>query len=310
MGAPFYVKNWVLTGNPLYPFFYRLFGGVGWDADQARIYDLFLQNLGMGRGWLDYLLLPWNLSFHARMHSPQFDGVMGPMFLLLLPFLAGIRKVPWAVKVLLVYAGATFLFWAASAQQIRYLIPVFPPLAVVVGYVMGRFRDRKPVFVLLVCLFGVGLCVNGYSIAGEYLKIKPHRYVLGKEDRDAFLSRIIPSYPMFRYINAQLPVDANIFFIYMRNLGFLCDRAYYSDSILESHTVQKILSRSGTVEKLHRFMRKGEFTHVLFDTKYVLGPKSALNTTQKQRFLEFRNRFLTHLKTEKERYCLYGIGQQ
>ncbi len=91
-GSPFYLKNWIVMGNPFYPFFYGIFGGRGWDGDQARLYDLFIQNLGMGRNLLDYLLLPWNLSLRAKMDSPQFDGILGPIFLLTLPFLAGVRR--------------------------------------------------------------------------------------------------------------------------------------------------------------------------------------------------------------------------
>jgi 4-amino-4-deoxy-L-arabinose transferase-like glycosyltransferase len=307
VGTPFYIKNWALTGNPLYPFFYGVFGGKGWSADQARLYDLFLQHLGMGRRWIDYLLLPWNISFKARMHSAQFDGVLGPVFILTLPFLVCIRKIPWAVKVLLVYAGSTFLFWAVSAQQIRYLIPVFPPLAVAVGYVIGCFRNRKPIFVLLMLLVSIGVCVNGYSVSTELAKIKPYRYLTGKENREAFLSRVIPAYPMFRYINTKLPADAKIFFIYMRNLGYLCDRAYYSDSIIESYTIQQILGRPQAPEAAHRFLREQGFTHVLYDGNYVIGPESALTEFQKHGFLEFRDRFLSQLKTEKGRYFLYRI---
>jgi len=307
VGAPFYVKNWTLTGNPFYPFFYGLFGGKGWTADQARQYDLFLQNLGMGRGWLDYLWLPWNISFHARMHSPRFDGVMGPVFILILPFLGWARKIPWAVKVLLVYAAFTFMFWAVSAQQIRYLIPVFPPLAVAAGYAIGCFRSRKPLFALLVVLATAGVCVNGYSIAAEFIKIKPYRYILGQEDREAFLSRILPAYPMFHYINTQLPADAKIFLIYMKNFGFLCDRAYYSDSIIESYTLQQILSRPRAPEAVHDFLLENGFTHLVYDIGYVTGSRSPLTDRQKQRFLDFQNRFLTHIPTGNERYALFGI---
>ena len=72
------------NGKSVLSVFYDIFGGLGWDADQARIYDLFIQNLGMGRSLADYLLLPWNLSIRASMDSPQFDGVLGPLFFLTL----------------------------------------------------------------------------------------------------------------------------------------------------------------------------------------------------------------------------------
>ena len=139
---------------------------------------------------------------------------------------------------------------------------------------------------LLVFLVDIGLCVNGYHISKEYIKIKPHRYVIGKEDRDTFLSRIIHSYQMFQYINTHLPADAKIFFIYMRNFGFLCNRAYYSDSIIESYTIQKMFSQPQAPEEVHCFLRKSGFTHILYDTNYVTGAQSAFNDRQKQLFLD------------------------
>ena len=92
VGAPFYLKNWIMTGNPLYPLFYDIFCGKGWSAEQAGYYDTFIKSLGMGREMVDYLLLPWNLSFYAKMNSPIFDGLIGPVFILVLPFAFGMRK--------------------------------------------------------------------------------------------------------------------------------------------------------------------------------------------------------------------------
>ena len=160
---------------------------------------------------------------------------------------------------------------------------------------------------LLIFFVGIGLCVNGYHISKEYIKIKSHRYVIWKENRDTFLARSIPSYQMFQHINTHLPPDAKIFFIYMKNLGFLCNRTYYSDSMFESYTIQKLLSRPQAPDALHRFLRNSGFTHVLFDTNYVIGPKSALTDGQKQLFLEFKNRFLNHVKSENRRYYLYRV---
>ncbi|HLO97107.1 MAG TPA: hypothetical protein VK171_00815, partial [Fimbriimonas sp.] len=35
IAAPWYIKNWITVGNPVYPFFYSLFGGKNWDAYQS-----------------------------------------------------------------------------------------------------------------------------------------------------------------------------------------------------------------------------------------------------------------------------------
>ena len=57
-GSPFYLKNWVMTGNPLYPLFYQVFGGKGWSTEQAAYYDIFIKSLGrVATCWIMYCFL-------------------------------------------------------------------------------------------------------------------------------------------------------------------------------------------------------------------------------------------------------------
>ena len=307
-GTPFYLKNWIVSGNPLYPFFYQIFGGKGWSADQAAYYDLFLENLGMGRHLLDYLLLPWNLSFKSQMDSPVFDGLMGPVFILVLPFLVGMqKKISVEVKIVMAYSFLAFLFWASSAQQIRYLIPLFPFLAIMVGFVFSHYRKHKILFTLLSTFILWGLVFNGYHMAKDFIKIQPVNLLAGREDKDTFLARNIPSYPMIQYVNAELPENAYILTIYMKNLAYLYKRPFYSDSMFESYTVETILNKAKTPEAVWLALKRKGFTHVLYDINYVLGDASTFSEEEKGLFIDFQNKYLTLVKNGRERYFLYRL---
>jgi len=305
-GSPFYLKNWLTSGNPFYPFFYGIFGGPGWDGDQARLYDLFIQNLGMGRTILDYLLLPWNVSLRAKMDSPQFDGILGPIFLLTLPFLAGLRRWETPVRLLLIYVLLTFLFWASSAQQIRYLIPLFAVLAIVIGAILTRYRCRKRIFGLLLCIVAGCLVFNGYHIVREFTKIGPLRVTAGLESRDDFLTRTLPPYRMYRFINRNLLPDARVFLLYMKNYTFLCDRDCYADSMFEAHTLQKILREESSAESVRSRMKSIGFTHILYDETYLLGEPSLLSAEEKTLFLDFQEGHLSAVHREGP-YHLYHL---
>ena len=311
IGIPFYIKNWVLTGNPLYPFLYSIFGGIGWDMEQARQYDLFLKNLGMGRGLFDYLLLPWNVSLHAKMNSPIFDGILGPVFILTLPFAVGIRNIPAALRIVMVYCGITFVFWASSVHQIRYLIPIFPFLAIMVGYVLEYYRRKSVLLfsVLLMIIVG-GLGFNSYHIFKDFQNIRPVPVLTGRESRTAFLDRLVPTHGMFQYINTHLPDNSKIFFIYMKNPGYLSGRPYYSDSMIESHTMKNILSGATTSEQVYQELKKRGFTHILYDIRYIFGDRSPFITRNRELFLAFQSKHLELIKTEKERYYLFCLVQQ
>ncbi len=305
-GSPFYVKNWMTTGNPFHPFLYGIFGGRGWDADQARLYDLFVQSLGMGRSVLDYLLLPWNVSLRAKMDSPQFDGVLGPIFLLTVPFLTGLRRLGMPVRMMLFYLLFSFLFWASSAQQIRYLIPLFPLLALITGVILTRYRSHRGIFALLLCIITASLAYNGYHIFRDFKKISPLPVATGTESRDAFLSRLLPHYPMYLFVNRTLPRDARVFLIYMKNFTFLCERDCYSDSMFEAHTLQKILREEATAEAVRSRLAAMGFTHLLCDDLFLLGDPSPLSAEQKELFCDFRNRYLQAARTEGT-YQLYRL---
>jgi len=308
-GIPFYIKTGLLTGNPLYPFFYDFFGGFGWSSEQARFYSYFLHTLGMGRSLFDYILLPWNLSINAQMHSPLFDGVVGPVFILTLPFAFGLKKTPDALKIASVYCLFFFLFWASSAQQIRYLIPIFPILAVLTAYIAHwYYQEHKLRFAFLILLIAGSLLHNVHHISKEFKAIRPDRFVVGHESRKAYLTRLLPSYSIFRHINTHLPENTKIFFIYMRNLGYLCHRPHYSDSMFESYSIEKILDHARTPEEVLGALKKMKFTHILYDIHYTEGTLSTFSPKAKSLFIAFQNKYLKLIKKDKERFYLYEIS--
>jgi hypothetical protein len=299
-GAPFYLKAWVVTGNPFYPFFYGLFGGRGWEPRQAELFEGLLMFFGMGRSPLDYLLLPWNLSFHAEMHTRQFDGVIGPLFLLVLPFLAGLRPLPSRLLTMLAFAGLTFLFWTSGSQQLRFLIPIFPVLAVAGGCVLAGHRHRKAVFPLLLLVVSGCLVFNGTHLWREFTKIGPIGVVTGSESREEFLSRSVTSYAMYRYVNEHLPGDARIFLVGMKNMTFHCERDTYADTMFETYTLGKILASSRTPEEVLRALQARGFTHILYDDRAVLGDKSLFEEEEKTRFVAFRDKYLTTVNRDDD----------
>lgn len=304
-GSPFYLKNWVVMGNPFYPFFYGIFGGKGWDPDQARLFDLLTQSLGMGRSLPDYLLLPWNLSLRAKM-DVGFDGILGPIFLLTLPFLAAWRRWETPLRMILIYALLTFFFWASSVQQMRHLIPIFPLLALVAGAILTRYQNRKMIFRLLLCIVAGSLAFNGYHIARDFIKINPLPVAVGLESRDHFLSRTLPTYTMYRFANQTLPPDARVFLIYMKNYTFLCERDCYTDEMFEAYTLQKILREEASPDRIRNRLKAAGFTHILYNEFYLLGEPSPLSAEEKQLFSAFQNSRMVNIR-QQGYYCLYRL---
>ena len=156
-------------------------------------------------------------------------------------------------------------------------------------------------------LIGGGLACNGLTIGRYVYDAGLLGAAAGLEDRESYLGRRIPSYPMFSHINGHLPDQAKIFFVYMKNKGFLCDRAYYSDSMFESYTLQKILSRSSAPEDVSGELKAKGFTHLLCDMDFIFGPWSLMSAKEKEMFSRFVSRHCSLVKQDKS-YFLFQIN--
>jgi hypothetical protein len=92
----------------------------------------------------------------------------------------------------------------------------------------------------------------------------------------------------------------------MKNWGFLCEHDYYSDSMFESYTIQKILSKSPTPAAVHRELRARGFTHIMYDGNYVYGNLSTFSPEEKFLFFSFQKGHLSLVKNDGS-YFLYSI---
>ena len=70
IGCPWYVKAIAYTGNPIYPFYFQIFGGKYWNLANARVYDASNAYFGLGHQPINLLLAPWNLSMYLMPGHP------------------------------------------------------------------------------------------------------------------------------------------------------------------------------------------------------------------------------------------------
>lgn len=301
-GAPFYIKNFVYTGNPLYPFFYSIFGGIGWDSERAALFGQFMKSYGLGRSAIDYLLLPFNIFFRATFdpigepRAVGFDGQIGPGFALSVPLailLAAKKPLPPTIKVLGIFAAVYFAAWAFTTQQIRFLIPVLPAFAALAAHFFKGAGDRsKKAAGAVASLVLFGAAINFVPISRHYLVVKPYRPVFGFEKKDAFLGRMLPqSYESMRWANSNLPSDSKILLVWMRNYGYYLDRAYYTDAVYEAYTIEKVLAASSSADEAAKRLKAMGFTHLMINQRFFLKPNDYSSEAEIARYKEMGSRF-------------------
>lgn len=137
VASPSYVRNALLTGNPVFPFLGRIFGYSYWSAADVRwAHDDVIAQHGVGRGLLSLLTLPWHLV--ANQVVLDAEERISPLYGLTIPIMVVVglrwRRIGFLYALGLAYVVA----WFFSAQLLRYLIPALP----VMGVAMAAALDR------------------------------------------------------------------------------------------------------------------------------------------------------------------------
>lgn len=167
--GPFYVRPWINTGNPFYPYFANWFS-IAPNAIETSLYHHDIGSAAFGlRGLAAFLMTPVLLAWD----SPLYDGSYGWQFLLLLGLtgfacLQAMRSLPVSIKSgdrkgllrqqsslahcqlptdnattwIALSALALYVFWFFTAQQARFILPVTIAVCTLAGKAMSMINQR------------------------------------------------------------------------------------------------------------------------------------------------------------------------
>ncbi|HUM18527.1 MAG TPA: hypothetical protein VL086_22735 [Candidatus Nitrosotalea sp.] len=267
LAAPWYVRNWIRTGSPLFPFYLHLWPAEapGWDLERSRLYEALFSLYGDSATALDYVWAPLRLAVAAQPDQPPYyDGVLGIAFAFVLPLLAWAlwtRRLDAELRLGLLVAGCLFVFWLFSSQQLRYLLPAVPALAVATA--VGGPRLDEPAAPAMRGLVLAAAALGLPVMLAWFLMLDPMRVVLGGESRDEYLRRRLDYYPYYELVNRELPLDAKVWLIDMRRDTYHLNRPYFSDFIFEDYTLTRYVRGASRAGEIRDRMRAAGITHLL-----------------------------------------------
>ncbi len=267
--TPWAYKNLIQTGNPFFPFFGWFFsagggGGRVLGVGNPELGILVKRQLFYGESWWQIAALPLRVFFSGRDDQPQyFDGVLNPMLILFLPCAF---KGKWVNEKKLLFGFAFCYFFYALFlvdARIRYLLPVVPPLVILLVYGLHNayLRIVHPSF-----LFGgmaLLLGLNGLYLWNYAHAVSPMEYLIGRESRDAYLSRMLPDYPAFQFINKTLPPKAKIYLLFMGRRAYYCERDYFHDSGDSAWVLLQMIQSARSEADLQLQLQERGLTHLL-----------------------------------------------
>lgn len=265
---PWLAKNWWQTGNPFFPLLANLFGGhsaaPGGAAGFSELGIFARRELLYGENIWQMLALPLRVFFSGQDDHPQFfDGVLTPI---LIGFLPWVFKGKWYEEKkhlflfsLLYLAYAVFLV----EVRIRYILLIVPALAAlsIYGIFNVYLRMRRPV-----CLAAVLLAFGAWH--GSYLwhyfhAADPVGYLTGRENRQAYLTRMLPEYAAFRYIERETSPSAKIYLLFVGRRAYYCERDYLHDyGDLPGYLAGAIRSAKAPAD-VEKSLRQLNITHLM-----------------------------------------------
>ena len=258
MASPWYIRTWAATGSPLFPFYLSIWKGQanGWDIERSNLFQAMnTQYGGENRSVLDYAAAPVKVSVMAQPEiAASFDGVLGVGFLMGLPLVIWALwkfDLPVDARIAVGVAGIMFLFWLSSSQQLRYLLPIVPSLAIAIAVsaeaISAKRKLISPVFRFS---FIAALVAGLLTTAAWFMQKAPLRVALGGETRNQYLTRNLDYYPYYLSLNRETAADAKVWLINMRRDTYNIDRPVFSDYLFEDWTLRKMVWESRDVQEL------------------------------------------------------------
>lgn len=215
VALPFYLRPWLATGNPFYPYLCQWFTTDPVTLEMSRHHHL-IGGFGFGLktliGFIDGPLL---LAFR----SDNYDGRFGWQLLgfvgLAIGALASVRRRRLRCVVLWPTAVATwfYVFWFATAQQARFAVPAVLTFLLLAGLGLQQLRGncRR---IVLVSLAAAAMASVPWTRTGYYWYSA--LTVVGKTNRIDYVHNMTDRtyLPLIQAIDVMTPEEASLMFLY------------------------------------------------------------------------------------------------
>lgn len=212
--SPWLLREFLWTGNPIYPYFDWLFG-VGGAASGSAV----TWGSGVGSPSARSPTIIWNMVVNSSTYYHEAPGGA----ILALPWLA----LPWGylwqgfsgresrlrIGAISVYTFTALIMFLTISDHLRYLMPLYPMMGILAAanldifLKLGQTRLAKTALAVSFSVLGLLLLLAAQAaiiirmpgLAERY----PYPLAFGMETREQFLDRTLPFYTAFQYLDQQ-----------------------------------------------------------------------------------------------------------
>jgi len=303
---PLFIKNYVFTGNPIFPFLGGYFPQVNPYFDASRFAAMKTDVGQLIHSLKDILKLPYTLSFYEIGSG----GLIGAQFLIFLPLIIvaikrrenkKLRLLPFALLFLLVgsyFTGQVRFMYAAIVLLAIFTVLVYETLEA------SGLKIMKYLFFLIIGL-------NLATAYGYHERIyRAHYLYSGKSASiDEYLEVVFPSYPAIAYVDKNTPEGANILLVGEARSYYL-KRPYYVSSGIDYSMLKKYLSAGPAFRDFLAALKQDKIRYIIYNAKEfnrLLGGYRCLTPEEAARSGDYLNRLKPVFKDRNGELYVFEI---
>jgi 4-amino-4-deoxy-L-arabinose transferase-like glycosyltransferase len=247
--APWYLRIYLYTGNPVFPFLPQVFGSNLWDSvSLGGVAEPLLRRL------VRWARLPWDVLFERGRYNQQ--PPFSPVYLAALPLLAFGAARDSRVRYPLLIAGLSALAFLWLPPDSRYLVPVLPLTSLAVaGSLAAAVRSwPRLAFRQLAAVLCFGGFLPGWLYAG-YRIVRQGPPPVTARARETYLARSLPVYPAIAFLNRTRGSAYTLWALHAENMTYFAAGRFLGDWFGPAG-FSRVLANARDAGSLHRELRR------------------------------------------------------
>ncbi len=274
--SPWALRNYLWTGNPLYPLYDTLFNPQN-PFFERKLNPFAIRRMLYHESIWQTLAVPFRIFFQGQDNDPAlFDGRLNPYLIIFaIPGIFFGDPSEKRIKVeKTIWAGFAILFilmvFFTREMRIRYIAPAILPLVILnvfgvknIFYWLGKLKKgprRSGIQMSIVFGLLFLLSLNCHYLYRKWETVRPLDYLCGKMDRESYILHYRPEYAVIRYANKNITNEHRLLCVFLGN------RRYYFQKetmFLEWAQFKEMLDKSKDSSDMVSTLREKHITHIV-----------------------------------------------
>lgn len=271
VALPFYVRPWLQTGNPVFPYF------AGWFSTDSPTLEMSLYHHSIGNdafgmsGLAAFMATPLLIAFDAKLYDGSFGWQLLALFLLAVVGIASRRRsADYSQSLgLIALAIVMYVFWFLTSQQARFAIPMVAVISVLAEQGLASLAPPKKIAAMAVLSISAIVSIP-WTNAGYYLA--SWETLIGVWSRTEWVDDTLRDQyvSLTKAIDQRTPLDARILLVFEHRGLYVPRKSTVGTPYFQPFGLSPP-EKFDNPDAILRYLTVNGFSHVVFSSRPI-GP--------------------------------------